>query len=37
MRITNREIICLGGISKSNIKKINLLSCLGFSGISYFE
>jgi len=34
---TNKKVIALGGISKTNRKKINLLSCFGFSGISYFE
>ena len=35
--LSDRKIIALGGISKSNIKKINLLNCSGFAGISYFE
>tara|TARA_B100000989_G_scaffold242545_1_gene189504 strand:+ start:3014 stop:3556 length:543 start_codon:yes stop_codon:yes gene_type:complete len=34
---TNKKVIALGGISKNNRKKINLLGCFGFSGISYFE
>ena len=34
---TNKKVVALGGISKTNRKKINLLSCFGFSGISYFE
>ena len=34
---TKKKVIALGGISKLNVKKINLLSCAGFSGISYFE
>ncbi len=34
---TNKKVLALGGITKNNIKKIKLLSCYGFSGISYFE
>ena len=36
-RLTKKEIIALGGISKKNIKKLSLINCKGFSGISYFE
>ena len=35
--LTQRKVIALGGISKINRKKIELLDCDGFSGISYFE
>ena len=35
--LTKKKVIALGGISKKNKKKINLLSCEGYSGISYFE
>ena len=35
--LTQRKVIALGGISKTNRKKIKLLDCHGFSGISYFE
>ena len=35
--LTQRKVIALGGISKTNSKKIRLLDCDGFSGISYFE
>ena len=35
--LLDRKIIALGGISKKNIKKLNLLNCIGFAGISYFE
>ena len=35
--LTQRKVIALGGISKINRKKIRLLDCDGFSGISYFE
>ena len=36
-KLTSKKIIALGGISKKNIKKLNLTNCLGFAGISYFE
>ena len=36
---TNKEIsfIALGGINSLNIKKINLLNCYGFAGISWIK
>ena len=34
--LTNKKIIALGGISKKNLKKLNLIKCDGFAGISYF-
>tara|TARA_B110000971_G_scaffold202071_1_gene221455 strand:+ start:2058 stop:2627 length:570 start_codon:yes stop_codon:yes gene_type:complete len=30
----NTNFIALGGINENNVKKINLLNCVGFSGIS---
>ena len=36
-KLTKKKIIILGGISKKNLKKIKLLNCFGFAGISYFE
>ena len=36
-RSTDRQIIALGGISKSSIKKLGMLNVIGFSGISYFQ
>ena len=36
-KLTNTKIIALGGISSKNLKKLNLLNCYGFAGISYFE
>ena len=36
-KLTNKNVIALGGISKLNQKKIKLLDCFGISGISYFE
>ena len=35
--LTNKKIVALGGVSKQNIKKLNLLNCYGFAGISYFK
>ena len=35
--LTNKPLIALGGISNNNIRKLNLTSCNGFAGISYFE
>ena len=34
---TKKQIVALGGINKNNEKKLKLLNCLGFAGISYFE
>ena len=36
-RLTNLRIIALGGISNNNLKRLKLLNCFGFAGISYFE
>ena len=36
-RLTNNKIIALGGISNKNLKKLKLLNCFGFAGISFFE
>ena len=35
--LTKKKIIALGGISTANIKKLNLVNCSGFAGISFFE
>ena len=35
--LTNKKIIALGGISKLNLKKLNLVNHIGFAGISFFE
>ena len=35
--LTEKKIVCLGGISKKNLKYIKFTRCFGFSGISYFE
>ena len=36
-KYTKKNIVVLGGISKKNIKKLNLLNSSEFAGISYFE
>jgi thiamine-phosphate pyrophosphorylase len=35
--LTKKKVVALGGITSKNIKKIKLLNCFGFAGISYFE
>ena len=35
--LTNKPSIALGGISNKNVKKLKMLNCFGFAGISYFE
>ena len=34
---SKKDVIALGGISKDNIKLINLTKSIGFAGISYFQ
>ena len=36
-KFTKKKIVALGGISKKNLKKVKLLKCFGFAGISYFK
>ena len=36
-KLTRKKIVALGGISKTNIKKLRLLNISEFAGISYFE
>jgi thiamine-phosphate pyrophosphorylase len=36
-RLTNNKVIALGGISNKYLKKMKLLNCFGFAGISFFE
>jgi len=36
-KLTKKDIVVLGGISKKNKKKLSLLSQSDFAGISYFE
>ena len=35
--LTNKKVIALGGITNNNLKKLKLVNCKGFAGISYFE
>ncbi len=35
--LTQKSVVALGGISKSNIKKLRLLKNSNFAGISFFE
>ena len=37
VKLTETNIIALGGINKSNLKMLSLTSCVGFAGISYFN
>ena len=36
-QLTKKKIVALGGVSKTNIKKLRLLNISDFAGISYFE
>ena len=36
-KLTKKKIIALGGISQKNLKKLRIVNCSGFAGISYFE
>ena len=35
--LSKRPFIALGGIKNNNLKKLNLINCFGFAGISFFE
>jgi thiamine-phosphate pyrophosphorylase len=35
--LSKKRIVALGGISNANLKKLNLINCSGFAGISFFE
>ncbi|MDA8851632.1 thiamine phosphate synthase [Candidatus Pelagibacter sp.] len=35
--LSKKPLIALGGISTSNLRKLNLTDCVGFAGISFFE
>ena len=35
--LSKKPFIALGGISKTSLKKLSLINCLGFAGISFFE
>ena len=36
-KLTKKRVIALGGISKNNIRKLRIVNCTGFCGISFFE
>jgi len=36
-KLTSIKIVALGGISSKNIKKLKLVDCFGFAGISFFK
>ena len=36
-KLTNNKIIALGGISNKNLKRLKLVKCFGFAGISFFK
>ena len=36
-KTSKKNVIALGGINKQNIKKIKMVNCSGFAGISYFN
>ena len=35
--LTGKDVVALGGISQNNVKKLRLLRCPDFAGISFFE
>jgi thiamine-phosphate pyrophosphorylase len=35
--LSKKPFIALGGIKNNNLKKLNLINCFGFAGISFFE
>ena len=35
--LTNKRVIALGGITSENLKKLSLVNCKGFAGISFFQ
>lgn len=37
IKLTKRKVICLGGINKFNIKKINFIKPYGIGAISFFK
>ena len=36
-KLTDKKIIALGGLNKTNLKYLNLTNCSSFAGISFFE
>ena len=37
INLTSTRVIALGGINRSNLKRLKLTSCVGFAGISFFK
>jgi len=35
--LNKKPFVALGGIKKDNLKKLSLINCSGFAGISFFE
>tara|TARA_B110000977_G_scaffold49709_1_gene67533 strand:+ start:162 stop:689 length:528 start_codon:yes stop_codon:yes gene_type:complete len=35
--LSKKSFVALGGVSNKNLRKLNLTSCQGFAGISFFE
>ena len=35
--LSKKPLIALGGVSNINLKKLNLINCCGFAGISFFK
>ena len=35
--LNKKQFVALGGINDDNLKKLNLINCFGFAGISFFE
>jgi thiamine-phosphate pyrophosphorylase len=35
--LTKKKIVALGGLTRKHLKKLNLLNCFGFAGITFFE
>ena len=35
--LTKKDVIALGGVSITNLRKLKLVNCIGFAGLSYFE
>ena len=35
--LSKKPLIALGGVSNINLKKLNLINCFGFAGISFFK
>ena len=36
-KLSKSKVVALGGISHQNLRKLGLLECYGFAGISFFE